>query len=92
MSAKVPPELREWWRKDQQAQDRQWIDSQKRQDTQMEALATAIRQYGVLIDALRDVVGVSDADWEAAVNRAIDRVTFSEWMEQAPAHDTKPAE
>lgn len=74
----VPIDIKEWLKRDQQQQDRQWIDSQKRQDTQMEALATAIRQYGVLIDALRDVVGVSNADWEAAVNRAIDRVQFTQ--------------
>ncbi|NMP20755.1 hypothetical protein [Sulfobacillus harzensis] len=78
MPSKAPLELREWLRQDQQQQDRQWIDSQKRQDTQMEKMATAIRQYGVLIDALRDVIGVSDADWEAAVNRAIDRVQFTQ--------------
>ena len=78
MSAKVPIDIREWLRKDQQQQDRQWVESQQRQDKQLEAMATALRQYGVLIDALRDALGLSDADWEAAVNRAIDRVQFSQ--------------
>lgn len=78
MSQKAPIELREWLRQDQQTQDRQWVESQKRQDAQLEAMATAIRQYGVLIDALRDITGITDADWEAAVNRAIDRVQISQ--------------
>ena len=74
MSAKVPIDIREWLRKDQQQQDRQWVESQQRQDAQLEQMATALRQYGVLIDALRDIQGVSNAEWEAAVTRAIDRV------------------
>lgn len=78
MPSKAPLELREWLRKDQQAQDRQWVESQQRQDAQLEQMATALRQYGVLIDALRDVMGVSADDWEAAVNRAIDRVQFTQ--------------
>ena len=78
MSTKAPLELREWLRKDQQQQDRQWVESQQRQDAQLEQMATALRQYGVLIDALRDVMGISADDWEAAVNRAIDRVQFSQ--------------
>lgn len=65
-------------RADQRRQDRAWVDSQAQQDAQLTAMATALRQYGVLIDALRDVIGVSDADWEAAVTRAIDRVQFSQ--------------
>lgn len=78
MANKAPVDLREWLRKDQQAQDRQWVESQQQQDAQLEAMATALRQYGVLIDALRDVMGISADDWEAAVNRAIDRVQFSQ--------------
>lgn len=74
----VPIDLKEWLKRDQQQQDRQWVESQQRQDQQLEAMAAALRQYGVLIDALRDALGLSDADWEAAVNRAIDRVQFSQ--------------
>jgi hypothetical protein len=78
MPSKAPLELRDWLRKDQQAQDRQWVESQQRQDAQMEKMAVALRQYGVLIDALRDVIGVSPEDWESAVNQAIDRMAFAE--------------
>lgn len=92
MSTKPPIDFREWVKHDQQQQDRQWVDSQKRQDAQIEALAMALRQYGVLIDALRDASGLAPEEWEATVNRAIDRVTFSELMGQAPAHETIPAE
>ena len=74
MPTKAPLELREWLRQDQQTQDRQWVESQRQQDQQLAAMAAAIRQYGVLIDALRDIQGVSNAEWEAAVTRAIDRV------------------
>ena len=69
---------RRWVEADQQAQNRVWVQSQERQDRQLTEMAMALRQYGVLIDALRDVIGVSDADWEAAVTRAIDRVQFSQ--------------
>ena len=76
--AKPPVDFRRWVQEDQQQQDRLWVQSQQRQDQQLEQMAFALRQYGVLIDALREVIGVSDIDWEAAVNRAIDRVEFSE--------------
>ena len=80
MPNKPPVDLREWLRKDQQTQDRQWVESQRQQDQQLAAMATAIRQYGVLIDALRDVMSISDTDWEAAVTRAIDRVALSRFV------------
>jgi hypothetical protein len=62
------------WRQSQAAQEERWAASQTHQDRQLAAIALALRQYGVLIDALREGLGLSDADWEAAVQRAIDRV------------------
>ena len=78
MASKPPIDLWTRVREDQKQQDRAWVESQARQDQQLEQMAFALRQYGVLIDALREVIGVSDTDWEAAVNRAIDRVEFTE--------------
>jgi hypothetical protein len=76
--AKPPVDFRRWVHEDQKAQDRLWVQSQDRQDRQLTEMAMAIRQYGVLIDALRDALGISPEAWEAAVARAIDRVEFAQ--------------
>lgn len=75
---KPPIDLRRWVQEDQKQQDRVWVQSQERQDRQLTELAMALRQYGVLIDALRDAMGLAPEVWEAAVARAIDRVEFAQ--------------
>ncbi len=65
-----------WLHRDQAQQDQHWVQSQAKQDQQLEAMALALRQYGVLIDALREAVHLTEAEWDAAVNRAIDREQF----------------
>ena len=37
-------------------------------------MAGALRQFGVILDALRTLVGADEAAWDVAVNAAVDRV------------------
>ena len=87
----APSDLWDRIQRDQRQQDGAIEASQRRQDQQLEAISLALRQYGVLIDALREAVGLADADWEAAVNRAIDRQQFAQLQGDAPAHEAIPA-
>ena len=37
-------------------------------------MASALRQFGVILDALRTLVGADAEAWDVAVNAAVDRV------------------
>ena len=37
-------------------------------------MASALRQFGVILDALRALGGADEGAWDAAVNAAVDRV------------------